>query len=161
MLQVSFGLFGDRGTALARAAGLATRMVYARMYDRAHWPLGEILGDTYRLTQFSGGEKKLALIGTDSVRFNTDIFLLEAANGKLPFNITTTAYETDLRTLLRLLNSADYFIYREGGEPTASFFNILGAEAVKEVRESGRFEELPISRTLPDGGVAHVFRQKR
>jgi hypothetical protein len=54
------------------------------------------------------------------------------------------------------VDSAAYFIYEEGGG-LAGPFNTRAAEAIKEVRDGGKFTELPIARKLPDGGVAHVF----
>ncbi len=94
------------------------------------------------------------------MRFNADNFQLAAIRNKLPFDITTTAYQTDPAALSQLLTRSAYFIYKEGGGPEAANFNNLGGAAVKEVREGGRFVELPIARALPDGGVAHVFQNR-
>src|SRR5947207_11021496 len=52
------------------------------------------------------------------------------------------------------INSSAYFIHKEAGEAQALNFNNLGSVALKEVRESGRFVELPMARALPDGGIA-------
>ena len=70
------------------------------------------------------------------------------------------ADETDLRSLLPAVDRAAYFIYKEGGEPVAPFFSIHGRAALHEVREIGRFVELPVDRRLPDGGVVHVFENR-
>jgi len=51
---------------------------------------------------------------------------------RLPFRVATTTYETELNPLLRLLDSAAYFVYKEGGEPVAPF-NTLAADALQEV----------------------------
>jgi hypothetical protein len=160
MLQTSFGIFGGKPLELGGLLFLAPRLNYARLYDPVGWPQREILDDIFRLARFTGGERKTALIGTDSVRFNADNFALAAAKGRLPFEVSTTAYERDPNAIVPLVNSMAYFIYREGGEPTAPFFNIQGEAALKEVREGGRFIELPIARKLPDGGVAHVFENR-
>jgi hypothetical protein len=160
MLQTSFGVFGNRRCELGGLLFVAPRLDYARMYDSAGWPQQEILLDIYRAAKLTGGEHKSAILGTDSVRFNADNFQLAAIRNKLPFDITTTAYQTDPAALLAVLNSTAYFISKEGGEAQAANFNNLGSVALKEVRESGRFVELPIARALPDGGVAHVFANR-
>ena len=50
-------------------------------------------------------------------------------------------------------------VAKEGGEPESTFFNQHFAEIVDHVRQSGWFEEMYPSRTLPDGGIAHIFRR--
>jgi 4-amino-4-deoxy-L-arabinose transferase-like glycosyltransferase len=160
MLQTSFGIFGNRRFEMGGLLFVAPRLDYARRYDSAGWPQQEILLDIYRTAKLAGGEHKSVILGTDSVRFNADNFQLAAIRNKLPFDITTTAYQTDPAVLLVALNSAAYFIHKEGGEAQAANFNNLGSAALKEVRESGRFVELPIARTLPDGGIAHVFSNR-
>src|SRR5262249_41054248 len=135
---------------------VAPKLDYARRYDPARWPHREILDEIYRGAKFDGGERKTVIVGTDSVRFNADNFALEAAEKRLPFQVATTAYETELNTLLPRVNSSAYFIYKEGGDPEAPF-NPRAGEAIKEIREGGRFVELSTARKLPDGGVAHVF----
>jgi 4-amino-4-deoxy-L-arabinose transferase-like glycosyltransferase len=157
MLQTSFGILGRTQVELGGLLFRPPRFSYARPYDPIGWPHGEILADIYRSGKFTGGERKTLLVGTDSVRFNADNFALAAAKGRLPFDVSTTAYERDPNAIVPLVDSTAYFVCREGGEPVAPFFNIQGEAALKEVRESGRFTELPIARKLPDGGVAHVF----
>ncbi len=103
------------------------------------------------------GEQGHILIGTDGARFNADNFKLAIAEGKLPFLTATTAYETREDQVLRQVDEADYFIYEEGGAPSAPFFNTQGKAALREVRDGGRFVELPVAHAAPDGGVAHVF----
>jgi len=160
MLQTSFGVFGNRRFEMGGLLFVAPRLDYARRYDSAAWPQQEILLDIYRDAKLTDGERKSVLLGTDSVRFNADNFQLAAIRNRLPFDIATTAYQTDPAALLAALNSAAYFIHKEGGGAQAANFNSLGSAALKEVRESGRFVELPIARALPDGGVAHVFANR-
>jgi hypothetical protein len=155
LLQVSFGLFG-RPLELGGLLFIPPRLDYARTFTRTAWPHHEILADLYRAAKFQGGERKTLLLGSDSVRFNSDNFELAVVEQRLPFQVRTTAYETELNTLIPLVDSAAYFLYVEGGWPVSPF-NTRAADAVKEVRESGRFTELPIARQLPDGGIAHVF----
>lgn len=157
MLQTSFGILANPSLELGGLLFEAPKLSYARMYNRSTWPQQEILSDIYHRTKFAGGERKVLILGTNSSRFNADNFALAAAQGKLPFQVTTTAYETNLDTLLSTVDSTPYFVYKEGGEPEEPFFNALGSAALKEVRESGKFTELPIARKLPDGGVAHAF----
>src|SRR4029077_20106603 len=95
----------------------------------------------------------------DSARFNADIFQLGVVEKRLPFQVSTTAYETELSKLIPLVDSAAYFVYEEGGG-LAGPFNTRAAEALKEVRENRKFTELPIARKLPDGGIAHVFENQ-
>lgn len=157
LLQTSFGVLGDRRFDLGGLLFVSAKFNYMRMYNPTPWPHRAILTDIYRATRFTGGERKRLVVGTDSERFNADNLALAALESQLPFDVSTTAYETDLGTLLRLLDSASYFVYKEGGKP-GSPFNRLGSDAIKAVREGGRFVELPTSRDLPDGGIAHVFQ---
>ena len=57
-----------------------------------------------------------------------------------------------------LLDWASFVVYEEGGPPNSIYFNLQEKAAVKEIHETGRFVELDLSRRLPDGGVAHVFK---
>jgi 4-amino-4-deoxy-L-arabinose transferase-like glycosyltransferase len=156
MLQSSFHEFGNSRFDLGGLLFVAPRFDYARRYNRAAWPHQEILADIYRAAKFNGDEKKRLIVGTDTTVFNVNNFELAAAQRKLPFQVVTTAYETDLNKLISLVDSAAYFVYEEGGAP-GSPFNKRAEDALKEVRGSGRFSELPIARLLPDGGMAHVF----
>jgi Dolichyl-phosphate-mannose-protein mannosyltransferase len=160
MVQTSFGVFGNQRFELGGLLFVAPRLDYARRYNPVGWPQQEILLDIYRASKFTGGERKSVVLGTDSVRFNADNFQLAAIRNRLPFDITTTAHQTDPSALSQLVNSAPYFINKEGGESEAANFNNLGGAAWNEVRESGRFTELPITRTLPDGGVVHVYANR-
>jgi hypothetical protein len=155
LLQTSFGVLGHP-IELGGLLFIPPRLDYARTFTREAWPHQEILADIYRAAKFQGDERKTLLLGSDSVRFNSDNFQLAVVEKRLPFQVGATAYETELNTLIPLVDSAAYFIYVEGGWPVSPF-NTRAADAVKEVRESGKFTELPIARTLPDGGVAHVF----
>jgi hypothetical protein len=160
MLHTSFGVLGNRRLELVGLLFVAPRLDYARRYNPTAWPQQEILLDIYRTARYTGDERKPLVLGTDSVRFNANNFQAAALRRKLPFDITTTAYQTDPATLPALLGSMAYFVYKEGGEPEASGFNILAGAALQEVRQSGRFVELPIARKLPDGGVAHVLANR-
>ena len=153
MLQTSFG------SGRFELGGLlfeAPRLDYARKYNPAAWPHREILDDIHYAAEFHGGERKPVILGTDNARFNADNFALAALEKRLPFQVGTTAYETSLDTLIPRVDSAAYFLYEEGGG-LGGPFNMRAADAVREVRESGKFTELPMARRLPDGGVAHVF----
>jgi hypothetical protein len=160
MAQTSFGIFGDRRMELGGLLFVAPRFDYARRFRPAEWPQREILADIYRTSKFTGGETRPLVLGTDSARFNADNFRLAALQGRLPFEISTTAYESDAGKLPSLLDNAAFFVYKDGGEAEAPFFNTQRAAALAEVRNNGRFVELPIARKLPDGGVAHVFANR-
>ena len=157
MLHTSFGIFGNRRLELGGLLLKAPMLYWAHKYDRQSWPQQELLSEVSRRTKFTGRERKSVILGTDSVRFNVNNFELAAVEKRLPFQIATTSYDTDLPTLLSTLDSTEYFIYKEGGERDEPSFNTLGEAALKEVRQGGRFVELPIARKLPDGGIAHVY----
>jgi hypothetical protein len=91
--------------------------------------------------------------GSDKVRFNADNFSLAVVAGRLPFAIRTTAYDSNAAASLE---SADYFVYANHGEPESPF-NLGRDQVLRELREGGRFVELRIGRRLPDGGIAHIF----
>jgi hypothetical protein len=151
MVQNSFG-----GPGQPELGGLLLnepRFSYARAYDHTAWPHREILADIAR--EVAG----TVLLGTNSLRFNADNFRLAAMEGRLPLIIDTTAYFSDAAAASDAVNRAGYFMYKDGGEPDQANFNGQGAAAIRMARESGRFVELT-TRTLPDGGVIHVFRKK-
>jgi 4-amino-4-deoxy-L-arabinose transferase-like glycosyltransferase len=156
MLQTSFGLLGNRRLELGGLLFVAPKFDYARQFNRTRWPHQEILADLHRTSSFQGGERKTLIVGTDSVWFNADNFELTAVEMKLPFQVGTTAYETELNHLIPFVDSAAYFIYEENARRMGPF-NSRYADALKEVRESGKFSELPIARRLPDSGTLHVF----
>jgi hypothetical protein len=160
LLQVSFGMFVGPAGAPFELGGLLMQspyLSYARRFDRTVGPQEEILLDLYHRSKFSGGERKVVLVGTDKAHFNADNFKLTAAQRRLPFDIETTAYAADQGALLPFLDAAAFFIYKEGGAPEVTFFNLQGDAAARLVRENGRFLEILPPRTLPDGGVVRVF----
>jgi 4-amino-4-deoxy-L-arabinose transferase-like glycosyltransferase len=146
MLAISFGV-----PFRLPAAG------YARPYSTREWPLQELLNVICSSTDFRVGERKQVLLGTDSGRFNADNFTLTAVRGRLPLNIATIAYEQDAGAVQSAMDRTAFFVYKEGGEPGSAFFNRHFGEALKYLKTSGHFSEIPYARTLPDGGVAHVF----
>jgi uncharacterized SAM-binding protein YcdF (DUF218 family) len=146
MLQVSFGF-------VERRQG----QVYSRAYNPNPWPFSETLAALQRTPKPPGRQEESLLVGTDSSQFNADAFKLAAVEARLPFQVATTAYEKEWSSVAALLDWASFFVYVEGGQPTSDYFNVHRSAALREVRESGNFVELPLSRTLPDGGVLHVF----
>jgi hypothetical protein len=156
MFQNSFGSY-DKTFQMGGLLLDEHRLYYARAYDRAAWPQSEVLTDIYGASKFNGGERRVLLLGTNSIGFNADNFTLAAVQQRLPFDIATTAYIKDATAATQAVNRAAYFVYEEGGVPDQPNFNTFKEIAIKQVRDSGRFVELPLSRALPDGGVAHVL----
>ena len=158
MFQVSFGFLGkwhlERGGVLFDPQ----RLAYAKTYDQQPWPYHRILEDLHRAERLGNRTEDRLLIATDSGHFNADTIMLAATERKLPFHVTTTAYEKDWNNVLRLLDWAAFVMYEEGGGPTATYFNRYAKAVVKELAESGKFVELSPVRSLPDGGVARVFQ---
>jgi len=159
MLQTSFGLLDGKRLELGGLLFVAPRLDYARKYNPVAWPQREILMDIHRLAKSAPEETVPLMVGTDSVRFNANNFELAAKQERLPFEISTTAYETNTSSLLSSLDAAAFVVYKSGGE-LESPFNSGREAAIKHVRESGTFLELPIARALPDGGVAHIFANR-
>lgn len=157
MLQVSFGVPGRRPLELGGLLLVPTRFSYARRFDRVAWPHHEMLSELYRSSKLNGGERKWLVVGSDSANFNADNFALAARELNLPFEVSSTANETDRTILRNIADSATYFVYKEGGEQESPL-NPLGAEALEAIRASGRFVERVAPRKLPDGGFAHVFQ---
>jgi hypothetical protein len=156
MLHTSFGILGNRAFELRGLLFQQPRFSYASRAERTVWPHREILQELYESAKWTGGERKLLVIGNDAHHFNADNLTLAALAGRLPLDIGTTAYETDKISLRRPLASASYFLYKEGGEPDSPF-NTLGAEALAIVRGDANFTEMA-SRTFPDGGTIHLFQ---
>lgn len=145
---------------LATSFGVPFRLPaagYARSYSRREWPLQELLNVICSSTTFRVGERKQVLLGTDRANFNADNLTLTAVRGRLPLHIATIAYERDVSAVQSALDRTAFFVYKEGGEPESAFFNRHFGEALKYLRTSGHFTEIPYARTLPDGGVAHIF----
>ena len=157
LLQTSFGIFGNQPFEWNGLLFVQPQFEYAQRYDPARWPYREMLADLYRGARLTGGERMRLLIGTDSGNFNADNFALSALESNLPFDIATTAFETDAGRLRSSLDSASYFIYKEGGQPGGPF-NPLAGGAVNAVRANRAFVEAT-RRRLPDDGIAHVFQR--
>ncbi len=158
LFHVSFGILGNAQMALGEFNLLASRLDYAARFDRAVWPLREMMETFYGSARFHPGEKKLVMAGSDRASFNADNLGLASVESRLPFEIVTSAYETDPPALLRQVDSASFFVYKEGGEPESSAYNIYQAALIRHVCESGRFVEIPYGRKLPDGGVARLYK---
>jgi hypothetical protein len=141
MLQSSFGVFGSWDASSSR---------YTRKYNEYSWPQREIL-------QRLGGTGKL-LIASDTPHFNVNNFELAALELRSPVEVTTSAYEDNLEALLRQLDIAAFFVYKDGGSERGSwFFNKHGDALISEVKNQD-FIEFPDHPRLPDGGVARIFR---
>lgn len=157
LLQKSFAIFGDRVSTLNRVLCVGGAWEVVRKYQRADWPLEEILNTLYRRAKFESGKKKTVMLGTDRAYFNASNFEVAALHNRLPFEIIGSAHSEDLGPLLRSLDSASFFIYKEGGEPESPFYNPHQAALIREVQGNGKFVELPYHWSLPDGGSVRVF----
>jgi len=141
MVQSSFGIFGAWDASSSR---------YTRKYSDRLWLQKEIL----RRLDGAG----TLLIASDTPHFNVNNFELAALELRWPLQVRTSAYEDNLDTLLHQLDSAAFFIYKDGGSERSSwFFNKHGDALISEVRNQ-EFIELPDPPRLPDGGVARIFR---
>lgn len=158
MIHTSFGILGRWRLGIGNLILVAPNLDYARNYDRSVWPHLELLKTAYESAQFDVGEKKLLMVGTGRAAFNTNNLDLASVRARLPFDFISSAYEKDLGELLKKSDSAFFFVYKEGGEPESPAYNIHQTALVRHVRESGRFTEVPYGRMLPDGGVAHIFK---
>jgi hypothetical protein len=80
---------------------------------------------------------------------------------RYPFQVTTSAYESNLESLLNAANSTEFFIYKESGEKGPDFTNLLFTPLLEDVQTSGKFEELtvyPSLPRLPDGGKVIAYQ---
>jgi len=146
---------------LATSFGVPFRVAdigYARRYNRHEWPHREMLTAIYSSTRFQPAERKLVLLGTDLGSFNADNFALTAVAERLPLDIATIAYEPDPSAVRSSMGRAAFFVYKEGGEQGSAFFNRHFEAAIEHLGANGRFLEIPFGRSLPDGGVARIFR---
>ena len=98
--------------------------------------------------------------------FNANNFELAAVEGLYSFQITTSAYEDDLPSLLNAANSTMFFVYKEGGEPGPQYTNRLFKPLLEDVQNSGKFFELSIDPVLPglpvlpDGGKVVIYQNR-
>jgi hypothetical protein len=163
-VQTSFGLLGGTRLAWGGLVLLAPRLSHARPPNPQAWPHRQIL-DVLRLHSPFPGERRL-MLGSDTAHFNANNFELAAADGLYSFQITTSAYEEDLASLLNAANSATFFVYKEGGEPGPQFTNRLFKPLLEDVQNSGKFFDLSINPVfpslpaLPDGGRVVVYRNR-
>ena len=160
LCHTSFGLFGDWHCSLGPFLLAAPRLVYAEHYDPRPWPQLEILKIVCRSSQCLPWQKKWLMLGTDRARFNADNFGLAAVQARLPLQITTSAYETDVGQLLASARKMSFFVYKEGGEPESVFFNRHVGALLREVQTGGHFEEVPCNVILPDGGRVHIYKNR-
>jgi 4-amino-4-deoxy-L-arabinose transferase-like glycosyltransferase len=131
---------------------------YTRRYASDLWPQEGMLKLLAGDTRVKPGEKTLVLVGVDRALLNANNVELASVTLQLPFNIETTAHEPDLGTLRARLAAASWFIYKTGGEPESPAFNPYAADLIRSVQNNKRFAELPYSKSLPDGGVAHIVK---
>jgi hypothetical protein len=106
------------------------------------------------------------MLGSDTAHFNANNFELAVAEGLDSFQITTSAYEENLASLLNAANSTMFFVYKEGGEPGPPYTNRLFEPLLEDVQRSGKFFCLSIDPvwpglpTLPDGGRVVVYKNR-
>ena len=163
-LHTSFGLLGSTRLAWGGLVLLAPYLSHARPPDPQAWPHQEIL-EVMRMQPLSSGEKRL-MLGSDTPRFNANNFELAAVEGLYSFQITTSAYEDDLPSLLNAANSTSFFVYKESGEPGPQYTNRLFKPLLEDLQNSGKFFELSIDPVLPglpvlpDGGKVVVYQNR-
>jgi len=135
---------------------------YARRHNSSAWPqegIAKLIAEADPLPK-----NARLLVGSDRERFNANNFELAIRELGLPLTVESTAYDRDINVLLRAVDSATYFVYKDGGEPESPFFNVHYGEIVEHVKHSVGVEEIHLPRELalvPDGGVARLFRVKR
>jgi 4-amino-4-deoxy-L-arabinose transferase-like glycosyltransferase len=161
-LHTSFGLLGNTRLAWGDLVLLAPQLSHARQPESQPWPHKQIL-EILRSHSETGGRKTL-MLGSDTPHFNANNFELAAADGLYSFEISTSAYEDDLPSLLNAANSKMFFVYKEGGEQEPQFTNHLFKPLVEDVKNSGKFFNVSSYRdltplpTLPDGGKLVVYK---
>jgi hypothetical protein len=132
---------------------------YARVYDPRPWPQEEMLRLAAAYAAPGQVPRPLLLAGSDRAGFNANNLELTAAALRLPLRIESTAHEASAAVLLDRLDEAEFFLYKEGGEPESEVFNPHFAALAERVRSGGDFVEIPYGKTLPDGGRARLFRR--
>ncbi len=132
--------------------------IYARRYNGDLWPQEGMLKLLASDTRLKPGDKALVLVGVDRALLNANNVELASVMLQLPFNVETTAHEKDLGTLRERLAQASWFIYKTGGEAESPAFNPFAGDLIRSVQNNKRFAELPYSKSLPDGGVAHIVK---
>ena len=131
---------------------------YARRFSREPWPHDEILTLITANSSLRHGEKATLLVGADRAAFNANNVELAVVALQLPFNVETTAHEKNLDTLRQRLAQASFFLYKEGGEPESPVFNPYVGDLVQSVADTRRFQKIPYDRSLPDGGMARIYK---
>lgn len=137
----------------------AADLGYAKRYGPYSWRQDEILTLIAEGALFPHVGQKMLLMGTDRGSFNADNFQLCALQDRLPLRVETTAYGRSLDELLSQSCGAEYFVYKDGGEPESGFLNLHGVELRQHLQASPEWAEIPFGRSLPDGGTAHILRR--
>ena len=150
--------FGFGQFAVGPVIFAARQLHFASAYKRQRWPHREILEHIVRSARMVSGVKPLVMLATDTAEFNINNFELAATQYRLPLNIASSAYETDLTALLASVRSASFVVYKDGGTPEPGGFNRLQKVLLQEVKSGERFRELPFGLPLPDGGITRIFQ---
>jgi hypothetical protein len=128
-------------------------MPYARLFDRRQWPNQQVIEAIV-----SDGHGGRVLIGTDTAGFNANNLELIVAARRLPLRILTSAYVANREEALSALTAADYFVYKDGGEPEAHFFNQYKGVLVSHVLDMPSATPLSFQQSSPDRGSVRLFR---
>lgn len=163
-LHTSFGILGNTRLVWGDLVLLNPHLSHARRPDPKIWPHQQIL-DVLRLySPFP--EERTIMLGSDTAHFNANNFELAVVEGLDSFQITTSAYEEDLPSLLNAANSTMFFVYKVGGETGPQHTNQLFKPLLVDVQSSGKFYDwstgsflsgLP---SLPDGGKVVVYQNR-
>jgi hypothetical protein len=98
------------------------------------------------------------LVASDTASLNANNLELSALSQRLPARVVTSSYEPDPIHALALIDSADYVVYKDGGEPESPFFNRYRSALLAELGRRTEFSEINLPVVSPDGGRIHLFR---
>jgi hypothetical protein len=135
----------------------AQEMPYAHRFETHNWSHE---GLVKRIAAQANGNSPM-VVGSDRAGINANNLELAAIALRLPLAIESTAHEPDFGKLMDRAAEAEFFVYKQGGEPESVYFNPYFARLVARVRNMSEFTEIPFGRRLPDGGTACILRNSR
>ncbi len=145
VLASSFTRFGGRA------------MGYSYPPNPNRWPLDEVLDRVANRERLGPRSKLIVALGADTWSFNSNNLGLAATLSKYPIEFYTTNYTSQRDEAWRLLSTAQYFLWKDGGTETPPSRFRGGPLAIEFVTKGPLYREVGPAIAAPDGGRIRIF----